>query len=157
MIPSVGTASGTLRMLDATLWQRVGTLVEELVEAVVAPYAVTAEVRYTQGVPPVVNTAPSVDSLRDAAHAAGLVPGTTVQSLGGEDFAWYLTEVRGAMGRLGTRSPGAPPTTCTRATWRSTSERRFGGKSPGRGGSGRRTAPRAGRARRSDSVTFPAR
>ena len=95
-------------MLDATLWEEIGTLVEELVEAVVAPYAVTAEVRYTQGVPPVVNAAPSVDSLRDAAYAAGLVPGTTVQSLGGEDFAWYLTEVRGAMGRLGTRSPGGP-------------------------------------------------
>ena len=110
-------------MLDATLWQEIGTLVEELVEAVVAPYAVTAEVRYTQGVPPVVNAAPSVDSLRDAAHAAGLVPGTTVQSLGGEDFAWYLTEVRGAMGRLGTRSPGSPTYDLHQATWRSTSER----------------------------------
>ena len=88
--------------------RRSAALIEELVEAVVAPYAVTAELRYTQGVPPVVNAAPSVDSLRDAAHAAGLVPGTTVQSLGGEDFAWYLTEVRGAMGRLGTRSPGGP-------------------------------------------------
>jgi amidohydrolase len=108
VIPSVGTASGTLRMLDATLWREVGSLVEELVEAVVAPYAVTAELRYTQGVPPVVNAAPSVDSLRDAAHAAGLLPGTTIQSLGGEDFAWYLTEVRGAMGRLGTRTPGGP-------------------------------------------------
>jgi amidohydrolase len=31
-----------------------------------------------------------------------------VQSLGGEDFAWYLTEVPGAMGRLGTRTPGGP-------------------------------------------------
>ena len=68
----------------------------------------TAQVRYTQGVPPVVNAGPSVDSLRDAAHAAGLRPGSTVQSLGGEDFAWYLTDVRGAMGRLGTRTPGGP-------------------------------------------------
>jgi amidohydrolase len=108
VIPSVGTASGTLRLLDATLWRDVGNLVEELVEAVVAPYAVTAELRYIQGLPPVVNAAPSVDSLRDAAAAAGLVPGTTIQSLGGEDFAWYLTEVRGAMGRLGTRTPGGP-------------------------------------------------
>jgi len=108
VIPSLGTASGTLRLLDASLWQDIGGLVEELVEAVVAPYAVTAELRYTQGVPPVVNAGPSVDSRRDAARAAGLVPGTTVQSLGGEDFAWYLTEVRGAMGRLGTRTPGGP-------------------------------------------------
>jgi amidohydrolase len=108
VIPSVGTASGTLRILDATLWREIGALVEELVEAVVAPYAVTAELRYTQGVPPVVNAGASVDSLRDAAAAAGLMPGITVQSLGGEDFAWYLTEVRGAMGRLGTRTPGGP-------------------------------------------------
>jgi amidohydrolase len=32
----------------------------------------------------------------------------TAQSLGGEDFAWYLTDVPGAMGRLGTRTPGGP-------------------------------------------------
>jgi metal-dependent amidase/aminoacylase/carboxypeptidase family protein len=32
----------------------------------------------------------------------------TPQSLGGEDFAWYLESVPGAMGRLGTRSPGGP-------------------------------------------------
>jgi amidohydrolase len=30
------------------------------------------------------------------------------QSLGGEDFAWYLEAVPGAMGRLGTRTPGGP-------------------------------------------------
>jgi amidohydrolase len=32
----------------------------------------------------------------------------TAQSLGGEDFAWYLESVPGAMGRLGTRTPGGP-------------------------------------------------
>jgi amidohydrolase len=31
---------------------------------------------------------------------------TTTQSLGGEDFAWYLESTPGAMGRLGTRTPG---------------------------------------------------
>ena len=30
----------------------------------------------------------------------------TEQSLGGEDFAWYLTKVPGALARLGTRTPG---------------------------------------------------
>jgi amidohydrolase len=30
----------------------------------------------------------------------------TIQSLGGEDFAWYLQHVPGAMARLGTRTPG---------------------------------------------------
>jgi len=32
----------------------------------------------------------------------------TTQSLGGEDFAWYLEQVPGAMARLGTRTPGGP-------------------------------------------------
>ena len=32
---------------------------------------------------------------------------STPQSLGGEDFAWYLHQVPGAMARLGTRTPGA--------------------------------------------------
>jgi metal-dependent amidase/aminoacylase/carboxypeptidase family protein len=31
---------------------------------------------------------------------------STAQSLGGEDFAWYLESTPGAMGRLGTRTPG---------------------------------------------------
>jgi amidohydrolase len=30
----------------------------------------------------------------------------TTQSLGGEDFGWFLDRVPGAMARLGTRTPG---------------------------------------------------
>jgi len=29
------------------------------------------------------------------------------QSLGGEDFAWYLESIPGALARLGTRAPGS--------------------------------------------------
>jgi amidohydrolase len=54
----------------------------------------------------VVNAPEAIDVLRDAAVGAGLTPVGTVQSLGGEDFAWYLRQVPGAMARLGTRSPG---------------------------------------------------
>ena len=32
----------------------------------------------------------------------------TMQSLGGEDFSWYLAHAPGAMARLGTRTPGRP-------------------------------------------------
>ena len=31
---------------------------------------------------------------------------STEQSLGGEDFAWMLQQVPGALGRLGVRTPG---------------------------------------------------
>ena len=34
--------------------------------------------------------------------------GAAAQSLGGEDFGWYLDSVPGAMARLGTRTPGGP-------------------------------------------------
>ena len=33
---------------------------------------------------------------------------STTQSLGGEDFGWYLDRIPGSMARLGTRTPGGP-------------------------------------------------
>jgi amidohydrolase len=59
-------------------------------------------------VPPVSNSPASVEVLAAAVRGVlgreNLDP--TAQSLGGEDFAWYLTKVPGAMARLGTRTPG---------------------------------------------------
>ncbi|HET8988327.1 MAG TPA: amidohydrolase [Humibacillus sp.] len=108
VIPSIGKVGGTLRMLDASVWEGVERLLEEVVHAVVAPYAVQAEVLITKGVPPVVNDASCIDSLTAAVSGAGAHVAPTPQSLGGEDFAWYLTHVPGAMARLGTRTPGGP-------------------------------------------------
>jgi amidohydrolase len=108
VIPSTGTVAGTLRMLDAKLWDEIGPLLEEVVHAVVSPYAVSVKVEHVRGVPPVVNDPGCVKVLRAAAVAAigPDAPRSTLQSLGGEDFAWYLQEVPGAMARLGTRTPG---------------------------------------------------
>ncbi|MFV0462202.1 MAG: amidohydrolase [Nostocoides sp.] len=106
VIPSTGECAGTLRILDADAWQTIGPLIEEIVAAVVTPYAVRAEVLVTKGVPPVVNGAEPIEVLRSAAAVAKLGATSTSQSLGGEDFAWYLREVPGAMARLGTRAPG---------------------------------------------------
>ena len=110
VIPSTGTVDGTLRMLDAKVWEDIGPLLEEVVHAVISPYAVSAKVEHVRGVPPVVNDPDSVARLRAAAESmlGPHAPTLTAQSLGGEDFAWYLQEVSGAMGRLGTRTPGGP-------------------------------------------------
>jgi len=56
----------------------------------------------------VVNDPVLVGRLRAAADLmlGPQAPTPTVQSLGGEDFAWYLQAVPGAMARLGTRTPG---------------------------------------------------
>ena len=72
------------------------------------PFGVTAEVDTYRGVPPVVNDDSSVSLFRDAATAV-LGPESAVptdQSLGAEDFAWYLEHVPGALARLGVRRPG---------------------------------------------------
>jgi amidohydrolase len=108
VIPSSGECGGTLRMLDAEAWESVGPLLQEVVDSVVSPYAVTAKLDHVRGVPPVVNSAAGVRVLRDAAPTAGLQPVPAEQSLGGEDFSWYLKRVDGAMARLGTRAPGGP-------------------------------------------------
>lgn len=106
VIPSTGVAEGTLRLLDASLWDGIGPLLTEVIEQVAAPYGVRVHVDHVRGVPPVVNDVGAVSALRRAAMTAGLRPVGTPQSLGGEDFAWMLHEAEGAMARLGTRTPG---------------------------------------------------
>jgi amidohydrolase len=70
---------------------------------------VTAKVEYLSAVPPTVNAAASAALIANVT-ASLLGPeavADTPQSLGGEDFAWYLNLVPGAMARLGSRTPGA--------------------------------------------------
>ena len=61
--------------------------------------------------PPVVNDAGATAVLAGARRAGARRRTATSrppQSLGGEDFGWYLDRVPGAMARLGTRTPGGP-------------------------------------------------
>ena len=108
-IPEVGEVEGTLRCLHPNAWQAAPELVEELVAAIVAPYGVRSKLTYTRNVPPVDNEVASVAILAAATEATEgpeAVVGTE-QSLGGEDFAWYLADgVPGALARLGVRRPG---------------------------------------------------
>jgi len=108
VIPSTGECTGTLRMLDAHAWLTIGPLLEEIVHGVVSPYGVQAKVERVKGVPPVVNTSDGIESFRLASLAGGMTPVPTSQSLGGEDFSWYLAQATGAMARLGTRTHGGP-------------------------------------------------
>ena len=103
-IPDDAVAEGTLRCLDDDAWHAAPDIIKELLDAAVAPYRATAELEYRRGVPPTVNEAGSVALLREAVGDA-LGPeaeASTPQSLGGEDFAWYLEHVPGALARLGT-------------------------------------------------------
>jgi amidohydrolase len=108
VIPASGEVAGTVRMLDAVAWADAEDLIRGLIAQILAPYRVGAEVSYVRGVPPVVNEPASTlllaAAIEDTLGVSNHVP--VPQSLGGEDFAWYLESVPGAMGRLGTRTPG---------------------------------------------------
>jgi amidohydrolase len=108
VIPAFGELAGTVRMLDVSAWDVAQEVVTRLIHEIVAPYGVRAEVEYVKGVPPVVHEKESARMLAAAARTVlgddGLRPAE--QSMGGEDFAWFLEEVPGALLRLGTRTPG---------------------------------------------------
>jgi len=110
-IPMVGTLRGTLRVFDRDARDAAEPLVRTLVEQILAPSGAKAETTYQRGVPPVVNDADAV-AVQRAVVVSTLGPGALVeteQSMGGEDFAWYLDSVPGALARLGVRRPGSAP------------------------------------------------
>jgi amidohydrolase len=108
VIPQRAELSGTVRCLDLASWREAADLVHAAVDEVAALHRAKSEITYVRGVPPVVNDATVTDLLWDAMTARRGVEAVegTEQSLGGEDFSWYLEDVPGAMARLGVRTPG---------------------------------------------------
>ncbi|MGC0375289.1 amidohydrolase [Streptomyces sp. SAI-229] len=108
VIPQHAELSGTVRCLDLETWRQAPDVVVAAIDEVANLHRAKSEITYVRGVPPVVNEAGATELLRDAMIArrgADSVEGTE-QSLGGEDFSWYLEHVPGAMARLGVRPPG---------------------------------------------------
>ncbi|RBM04518.1 amidohydrolase [Streptomyces sp. PT12] len=108
VIPGTAELSGTMRCLDIDAWNAAPDLVHAAIDEVAALYRAKSELRYIRGVPPVVNDPESTAVLEDAMAARFGADSVveTEQSLGGEDFSWYLQHVPGAMARLGVRPPG---------------------------------------------------
>lgn len=107
-IPMTGRVRGTLRVFDREAWDEAEPIVRALVDEIVAPSGAVAQTSYLRGVPPVDNDSHAV-AVQSAAVLAALGPAAhaeTQQSMGGEDFAWYLDSVPGALARLGVRRPG---------------------------------------------------
>jgi amidohydrolase len=108
-IPDSGVVEGTVRCLDDEAWHSAPDLLKALIESVASAYGVNAELSYQRSVPPTINDQASSAMISSAALdvlGAGSVV-QTPQSLGGEDFAWYLESVPGSLARLGTRVPGS--------------------------------------------------
>ncbi|MFE5026891.1 amidohydrolase [Streptomyces sp. NPDC056656] len=108
VIPQHAELSGTVRCLDLEAWRQAPDLVHGAIQEIADLYRAKSEINYIRGVPPVVND-PEVTDLLTAAMTLRRGPHSvedTQQSLGGEDFSWYLEHVPGAMARLGVRTPG---------------------------------------------------
>ncbi|MGP3927474.1 amidohydrolase [Streptomyces sp. 8N616] len=108
VIPQHAELSGTVRCLDLPAWRAAPDLVHAAIDEVAALHRAKSQINYIRGVPPVVNEPGSTALLRDA-MAVRRGPEhieDTEQSLGGEDFSWYLEQVPGAMARLGVRPVG---------------------------------------------------
>ncbi|MFD9426051.1 MULTISPECIES: amidohydrolase [unclassified Streptomyces] len=108
VIPQHAELSGTVRCLDLAAWRGAPDLVHAAIDEVAGMHGAKTVINYVRGVPPVVNDAETI-ALLDAAmteRRGSYTVEDTEQSLGGEDFSWYLEHVPGAMARLGVRTPG---------------------------------------------------
>ncbi len=108
VIPRTGALGGTLRVLDVPGWKTAVALLPDLLTSIVAPFGVEVDVDIDSGIPPTVNDVRAVARIVDAAERqlGEDSVARTAQSLGGEDFAWMLQVVPGAMARLGVRPRG---------------------------------------------------
>jgi amidohydrolase len=105
-IPSYAEINGAVRSLDNETWQAIPKILERVIDSIVSPFDVHYEVEYIRKCPVVTNDAKATDLLNSAVAKA---LGETAlfeapQSIGGEDFAWYLEEIPGSLARLGVRS-----------------------------------------------------
>ncbi|GHG66215.1 amidohydrolase [Streptomyces griseocarneus] len=108
VIPQHAELAGTVRCLDLRTWREAPDLVHAAVDEVAGLHRAKSEINYIRGVPPVVNDAEATALLRRAmtTRRGRYAVEDTEQSLGGEDFSWYLEHVPGAMARLGVRPVG---------------------------------------------------
>ncbi|MFF1478603.1 amidohydrolase [Streptomyces sp. NPDC058301] len=109
VIPMRAELAGTVRCLDLHAWRDAPGKVHAAIDEVATLHGAKPEINYVRGVPPVVNDPAVAELLREAqtARRGAYAIEDTEQSLGGEDFSWYLEHVPGAMARLGVRTPGS--------------------------------------------------
>ncbi|MFI6104612.1 amidohydrolase [Streptomyces sp. NPDC051310] len=110
VIPQHAELGGTVRCLDLAAWREAPDQVYAAIDEVATLHGAKCQIEYVRGVPPVVNDPGVTELLHDAMteRCGAYAVEDTEQSLGGEDFSWYLEHVPGAMARLGVRRPGDP-------------------------------------------------
>jgi amidohydrolase len=109
VIPTRIELHGTARTLDRGLWDVLPGLMDKAIGSLMALSGAEYSLEYEQAIPPVVNDEAVVGAATAAIVAAmgddAVVPAEA--SMGGEDFANYLTVAPGALLRLGSSGKGA--------------------------------------------------
>lgn len=108
VIPTKVVLKGTVRTLDRGLWDVLPGLVDKALGGLLAVSGAGYDLEYLQGIPPVVNDHRIVDTVTAgiAGHLGEDAIVDTETSMGGEDFANYLSVIPGALLRLGAASGG---------------------------------------------------
>jgi amidohydrolase len=109
VIPTRVELRGTARTLDRGLWEVLPGLMDKAIGSLLHLSGAEYTLEYDQAIPPVVN-----DEAVVRAATAGIAEGLGSEivvpaepSMGGEDFAHYLSVTPGALLRLGSTGPGA--------------------------------------------------
>ncbi len=107
VIPEEVWMRGTVRTLSASVREKVPSMMEDIAKGAASAHSCAVSLEYVHGTPVLVNDGSCVAHLRRAygrtAEALGRKPcHRDIQpSMGGEDFAFYLQRVKGALAFLG--------------------------------------------------------
>ncbi len=111
VIPERAHMSGTVRMLGKETRERMPELIERVIRGVTDSMDTSYKFEYHIGSPPVVND-PVLTKLVEEVAVSNYGLESIVQmeqSMGGEDFSWYLEHAPGTMIRIGVTSDGKGP------------------------------------------------
>ncbi len=107
VIPSEAELSGTVRVLNLELCKNMPAIIKRIVEKTAESMNGEAELTYTYGPPPLVNTDNMIDLLEQSvAKTIGSeqLVHMDAPSMGSEDFAFYSQKVPGLFFRIGTHN-----------------------------------------------------
>lgn len=107
VIPARVELGGTLRSIDHGVMEHLKESIVASAEAIGALHGAQVRVQFDALSPAVINSAPEVERIADQAHRLYGADSTVrlpLPSMGGEDFAFYLERLPGALVRVGTWS-----------------------------------------------------
>lgn len=107
VLPDSVELLGTLRTLSPAARERGKAAIERIATHVAMAHGCTADVTIDEGYPPTINDPRAVEIIRDLAGRAYVE--APAPSMGGEDFAYVLQKIPGAMGFLGVAPHGGDP------------------------------------------------